>query len=917
MFLMFKKAPPGITTLAAATLLVAAPALRAQQAPQSTPAAQEGVAAASHNTTAVHTAATRTATGRSVLVAQAQTSPAGSPSTVAAASGSSGAEAEAEGALQEVIVTGTRQTGVEAAESPAPIQIVGSAALQQTASIPNLMNTLAQAVPSFTTQTIGGDMGGLTLQAKLDGLSPNEVLVLVNGKRRNTTANLSVDGGAFQGGAGVDLSLIPQDAIDHIEVLQDGAAAQYGSDAIAGVINVILKSNNSGGYITGTDGGYFDGGGEGGDVSANFGFQPLESSFFNVTAQVINHGHSYRSFPDLRSVVDTCPSTQDICSLPNSNMTQVAGWPYVNLIEGDGEQHVKLVSANGGYDFDNGVEFYTTTTFGDKDADTFENYRLPDKVHYVNSTTGQEIFPFPYGFDPQEAIKEIDYQQTTGLKGTLAGWRWDLSSGYGGDHIDVYTLDSANSGMVANYGSTTVALADQEPPNLINFYDGLLTTTQWVNNLDLDRNFDVGFASPLNVALGVEYRRETYSIAAGSPASWELGGAQSFPGWEPTDAGVHARNNTAGYVDFAMNPIDPLRIDLAGRYEHYSDFGNATVGKLTARYDFNPQFALRGTVNNGFRAPTLAEEYYSSTNVGPTTAFVQLPPNSAAGKVIGLGSGLQPEKSVNYSLGAVFRPIPRLNMTLDVYQITITDRIVGSGSIYGSINGVPVNPLVTAAILANGNQLDEDVLEHGTTGINLFTNGIDTRTRGAQYTLDFPVQYGLGSVDYSIGWSYNLTAVTAIYPNPPALGNTQLFNAASISALTTANPLWIANLGAVWTWDKFTLNVLEKIYGPTSVWGNDGGDNAENAIEWFRSTQGAAPITNITLGYQFNKHLSVTAGAENAFNKYPDLENPTLTAHIVNPKYVAADGSTGVGLYGPGAWGIDGGYYFVTGKYAF
>ena len=909
------KAPAGVSALAAAALSVAAPALHAQQAPQSSPATPAAQGAKADPSTSSATSGTGAAAAQGALLAQAQ-----APATTAASSDTAATNAgDTEGMLQEVIITGTRQTGLEAVQSPAPIQIVGSAALQQTASIPNLMNTLAQAVPSFTTQTVGGDMGGLTLQAKLDGLSPNEVLVLVNGKRRNTTANLSVDGGAFQGGAGVDLSLIPQDAIDHIEVLQDGAAAQYGTDAIAGVINVILKSNNSGGYVTATDGGYFDGGGQGGDVSGNFGFAPLENSFFNVTAQVINHGHSLRSFPDLRSEDPLCPSSQDICAYPNSNMTQVAGWPYINLITGDGEQHMKLVTANGGYDFADGTEFYTTTTYADKYADTYENYRLPDKIHYVDPATGATVYPLPYGFDPQEAIEELDYQQTTGFKGTLANWHWDLSSGYGGDHIDVYTLDSANSGMVANYG-TSAPLSDVEPPNAlpVNFYDGLLTTTQWVNNLDLDRDFDVGLAGPLNVALGAEYRRETYGIQAGSPASYLLGGAQSFPGWEPTDAGEHARTNVAGYVDFALKPIDPLRIDLAGRYEHYSDFGNATVGKLTARYDFNPEFALRGTVNNGFRAPTLAEEYYSSTNVGPTTAFVQLPPNSAAGKVIGLGSGLQPEKSINYSLGAVFRPLPRLNMTLDVYQITITDRIVGSGSIYGSVNGVPINPLVTAAILANGNQLDQDVVATGTTGINLFTNGLDTRTRGAQFTLDVPVDYGVaGNVDYNIGWSYNLTEVTAIYPNPAALGSTPLFDATAISNLTTANPLWIANLGATWNVGKFTLNVLEKIYGPNSVWGNDGGDNPTGIPEYFESSQGVAPITNITVAYQFTKKFSVTAGAENALNRYPDLQNATLTEHEDNYVNVQHNGATGVSLWGPGAFGYDGGYYFVMGKFTF
>jgi iron complex outermembrane receptor protein len=187
----------------------------------------------------------------------------------------------------------------------------------------------------------------------------------------------------------------------------------------------------------------------------------------------------------------------------------------------------------------------------------------------------------------------------------------------------------------------------------------------------------------LNVAFGGEYRRETYKIGAGVPLSYIDGGASSYPGFTPLDAGSHDRKNEAGYIDLATKPIDGLRIDVAGRFEHFSDFGDAKVGKLTARYDFSPEFAIRGTINNGFRAPTLAEEYYSSTNVGPTTAYIQLPPNSAAAKALGL-DGLKPEHSMDYSLGLVWRPLPHMVTQLDIYQITITDRIVGSGQVAGA-----------------------------------------------------------------------------------------------------------------------------------------------------------------------------------------------------------------------------------------
>ncbi len=222
-------------------------------------------------------------------------SPAARAQTVATAASQTPAPTEA----QEVIVTGTRVKGMEAAESPAPIQIISSTELQNTGK-PDLIDALAQLVPSFVAQGYGFDMANQTLQARLYGLSPNHVLILVNGKRRHTTANLAIDGGPYQGGAGADLNFIPMDAVDHIEVLTEGAAAQYGSDAIAGVINIILKHDASGGSAEGLYGGYFDGGGDTTKVGANAGFEPFNDSYFNVTAQDYNHGHTDRGDIDPR-----------------------------------------------------------------------------------------------------------------------------------------------------------------------------------------------------------------------------------------------------------------------------------------------------------------------------------------------------------------------------------------------------------------------------------------------------------------------------------------------------------------------------------------------------------------------------------------------------------------------------------------
>src|SRR6202167_744061 len=292
-------------------------------------------------------------------------------------------------ALEEVIVTGTRQTGLKAEDSAAPIQILSAETIKAASGSPDLVSTLAKIVPSLTAQSFGGDTANATLQAKLRGLSANDVLVLVDGKRRHTTSNLPLDAGPFQGSAGVDLNFIPLESIDHIEVLTDGAAAQYGSDAIAGVINIILKKNSSGGKLDGTDGSYFNGGGKTGDVSGNVGFEPFDGSYFNVTAEVNNRGHSNRSGIEPQAI-------DQLGTYPNSNMTQDPGDLYLNPIEGDAETHTKLVMVNSGFNLGGGTEFYATASYGDKHAASYENYRIPQRISYT-PPGGATIYPFPFG----------------------------------------------------------------------------------------------------------------------------------------------------------------------------------------------------------------------------------------------------------------------------------------------------------------------------------------------------------------------------------------------------------------------------------------------------------------------------------------------------------------------------------------
>jgi len=771
-----------------------------------------------------------------------------------------------------VIVTGTRSSGMKAENSASPIQVLDSASLMRTGQ-PDLIQALAQNLPSFTAQAFGGDTANLTLSARLRGLSPNNTLVLINGKRRHGTANLAVLGGPYQGGAAADLNFIPVSAIDHIEVLQDGAAAQYGSDAIAGVINIILKSNDHGGTASATGGGYWDGGGKTVGGSANVGFEPFKDAFLSVTAESKYHDYSDRGGIDPRLL-----DAGNIAAAPG--MTSIPGYPYLNKIQGDAQYHLQVLAANFGWDVGKDVQIYSIATYGEKVARAYENYRLPTRIPKM----------YPQGFSPKEKINQKDFGWTGGIKGKLAEWNLDLSTTYGRDKSEIGVEDSANASLFADTGYSPTT-----------FKAGAFIASQLTTTLESSREFNVGWSKPLTFAAGVEHRIDKYEIQAGDPASRYKEGSQSYPGFSLTDAGRHRRTNKAAYIDIAGNPIKDLTVDLAGRYEHFSDFGAARVGKLTSRYELTPTAAVRGTFSNGFRAPTLAESYYSATNVGPTSAFVQLAPNSPGARLVGV-DGLKPEASTNLSVGMVLNPASNLNITFDVYQIKIRDRIVGSGALYGS-GGAVNSPAVTAAILANGNVLDSTVSQ---TGINIFSNAVNTRSRGLEFVTTLNENYGAyGRVDWSIAANYNKVEVTKINQAPTQLLPQTLLDKTAISNLETASPKMRVNLGALWKIGNWTINLREAIYGKSNDYGSEDGS------VYHKTEIKAKAITDLEVGYKVNPAWSVAVGANNLFNTYPNGVNPALLAD----QRAALDNAAVTVLPSFSPFGINGGYYYVRANY--
>ncbi|GAB3408921.1 TonB-dependent receptor [Massilia agilis] len=773
-----------------------------------------------------------------------------------------------------VIVTGTRATGLKVENSASPVQVLDSTSLSR-AGQPDLMQALSQNLPSLNAQAFGSDMAAMTLSARLRGLSPNNTLVLINGKRRHGTSNLSVLGGPYQGGAAADLNYIPIAAIDHVEVLQDGAAAQYGTDAIAGVVNIILKSNYQGGTASMNGGGYMDEGGHTGDASANMGLTPFEGAFLSLTAESKFHGFSNRGGIDPRVTDPATLAAQP--QLKNNSL-----YPNLNRISGDAQYRQHVFAANFGADISNDASVYSFATYGEKKARAFENYRMPSRIPKV----------YPNGFSPLETFNEQDYALTVGAKFKALGWSFDLSSTYGKDVSKIGVASSANVSLFNDTGFTPTE-----------FRAGEFHASQLTNNLDLSREFDVGMASPLNVAAGLEQRRDTYEIVAGDAASRYKEGSQSFPGFSLTDAGSHSRTGKAGYVDISGKPVTDLTVDLAARYEHFSDFGNAKVGKLTTRYDFSPAVGVRATYSNGFRAPTLAEEYYSATNVSPRSAFVQLPPNSAGAKLVGV-NGLKPEASTNISAGIVLHPTANLAITLDAYQISIRDRIVGSGALYGS-GGAINSPAVIKAIIANGNVLDPTVVQ---TGINIFSNAVNTRSRGLEFVATLNSSYGeWGKVDWSAAANYNKVEVTKINQAPAQLQPQTLLDPSAIADIETASPRMRLNLGALWKLGKWTMNLREAFYGRSESL-----DSSDGAV-WYKNEVKPTWITDLELAYSPSKTWTFAVGANNLFNTYPNQVNATLLAE----RRANLDNGA-VTLYPSfSPFGINGGYYYARASMKF
>ncbi|WP_397452338.1 TonB-dependent receptor plug domain-containing protein [Pseudomonas sp. NA-150] len=747
--------------------------------------------------------------------------------------------------LDAVIVTGSR--GSEArtvTSSPAPIDVISAQQLEKTGSS-SLRTALEKTLPSFSQRPSGTSNDSIARPYSLRGLNGSNVLVLVNGKRRHNSAVINLDSTAAYGTNPVDLDMIPISAIDHVEVLRDGASAQYGSDAIAGVINIILKQNDNGGSVSTSYGEYYKG--DGGTIrqTLNKGLSLPNDGFFNLSLDAKSQQTAVRARDATGSFYYKQPDgSADPREATADKDVQKNGLPKIQAIN---------VGYNAELPLSDDLTLYSFSTLSQRDARGGQNFRRPNSTNIIPQI-------YPDGTAPFYTLKEDDYQVAAGAKGLAANWNWDLSSTFGRDKGHSGADDTLN----ASLGPSS--------PTHFNTYTSEFD--QWTNNLDVTRAFEVGLAKPMQVSWGLEYRHERYKTVSDDELSYLNGGyiypsgplagqpaavgAQGAITLTPDDAGQASRNSYASYVDLGFNPTEKLYVGVAGRFEKYDDSsGDTRSGKLALRYDFTPTFAIRGTVSNGFRAPSLSQSVYAQTSnqyntVNGVAQFIQAKTvrvDSQLAKALG-ATDLSPEKSQNLSLGFTYKPVPQANVTLDAYQIAIKDRI----ALTGFLSGKGVDQILQAEGFAPGYQL------------KYFTNAADTTTRGIDLVTDYRVDYGqYGNVKYGLAFNYNKTQLDSIKSTPAALtaagSNLVLFDRVAQGYLTVANPKTKLILSSDWNIGKFDINTSVTRYDKVT---------ARDTNPTYDVTYGAKWLTDLDIAYGLTKDLTVAVGANNLFNVRAD-----------------------------------------------
>ena len=716
---------------------------------------------------------------------------------------------------EEVVVVGTRGQPRTVFESAVPVDVLSAADLEAASSLGGELGELLQAlVPSFNfpRQSASGAADQIRVGG-LRGLNPDQVLVLINGKRQHTSPVLQLEGAVGLGNAPFDFNTIPTGAIERIEVLRDGASAQYGSDAIAGVINVVLKEgagegeaySTYGAHVTDfspqdrdiTDGQTFFAG-------ANYGFALGTDGF-------VRFGAEYRERNGTaRGGVGNLPFFE------NQTPENIAVDNQVNFQPGDGDSEDLWLHYNAEISLGD-ARGYSFGRYYNRDAEGVGFFRYPD-------SSGNVLALNPAGFLPVTTGESDDISLTFGVRGENA-WRWDVSATYGVSEFDQGVKNSLNPSFgVASPRTFDIATYERD---------------QFVVNGDISKDFEVvGLAGPLTLALGAEYRREDFETRAGDPASFQDGGqggnvgVETGPGLQPVSEADIDRTVWGAYADVTLPITDNFTLGGALRFEDYDDFGDAVTGKVTAFWRLSEMVALRGAVSNSFRAPAIQQIGFEnfSQNFGTGGQLVTIGQVSV-NNALAIANGAQElteEESNNYSAGIIITPDKGLSLTIDAYRIDIDDRL--------SLQGVAA---------AN---------------ITFFTNLVDTETEGVDIVAIYETSALGGQLSLSAAATFTDTEVQ----NPGVIGEEEL------NILETANPESKIILSGSWRgehWD-FELRLTE--FGETERDFDFGGgfpDPQEYDSKW---------STDLEIGYRVSDNWQIVVGADNVFDQYADLSNGNI-----------------------------------------
>ncbi|MET0292037.1 MAG: TonB-dependent receptor [Steroidobacteraceae bacterium] len=767
-------------------------------------------------------------------------------------------EAETE-ILADVIVTGTRVADRSVLDTAVPVDVINADTLQNL-GVSEIAQALSVSLPSMNFPRPGLADGTDTVRpVTLRGLAPDQTLVLVNGKRRHSAALVNVNQTIGRGAAAVDLNTIPNAMVRSIEVLRDGASAQYGSDAIAGVVNLRLRENRTGGDVT-VSYGWRESSYETlrGQTPANATWSapavikrdvsdgetltaslwkglPLgDNGFVTVALEYKDANHTERGGYDFRQQYPLVGGTYD---------PREATINRFNAWYGEPELDQKTVFLNAGYDLSDSTKLYGWASYQDRSATSAGFFRRALDDRNIVSI-------YPNGYLPLISPDVTDLSAGAGVTWALGSWAMDTSVVYGRNEME-FTIENT---LNRSIGPTSKTVFDA----------GGFDYDQVVLNVSGVRTFDVAaFDSPLNVAVGLEARRESYGISSGEPDSYRNGGvllangtpaasgAQVFPGFRPADITDRSREAVGAYVDIEANVTDQLLASAALRGEHYSDFGENLSGKLSLRYDFTPAFALRASIQNGFRAPSLQQQYFRTTSTnfinGVPFDITTFPVNDPVAIALG-AKPLDAEESLNYSLGAVMR-FGELTLTVDAYQINIDDRIVLSENL--------TQANVRAYLTSQGFV--------GAGGGRFFINGVDTETQGVDIVAHYPLSLGsAGKLDLTATANFNSTDVkrvpttaplSALTPPPP------LFDRINVLTFEQGDPSDKQSVSATWTINRLGATLRGTHYGSTLT-------PATTAALDFRDSD--ALVVDLEGRFTIIDGLKIAVGADNLLDKYPD-----------------------------------------------